>query len=323
MVSVACVGLATLDLVFGVSSLPQVAKKFYATRLTSVCGGPAANAAITMARLGGTARFIGCLGDDRAGRQIADDLESAGVNLEHVKTVRGATSSTSAVIVDAAGERLILNFSDPRLLLDLANSDPAFDDCQAVLSDSKWLTAAHEALLAAKKAGIPGVLDYDSTSSAIQDRSDVDALAMASHIIFSAPALMERTGTRDVVQGLNQVAGETEAWLAVTLGGEGVIWLNDMDAQHLPAFEVSVIETLGAGDVFHGAFTLELARGKSETEAVNTASAASAIRCTRVGGPDAIPTSIELQFFMEKNASKELHVTTVKEYKPRNGPLSH
>jgi sulfofructose kinase len=101
--------------------------------------------------------------------------------------------------------------------------------------------------------------------------------------------------TPDIAEGLGRMREQTGAWLAVTCGGEGVYWLDDGQVRHLPAFEVEVVDTLAAGDVFHGALALALAERRPIEAALPFAAAAAAIKCTRFGGRDGIPNRAEVE----------------------------
>ncbi len=294
MTRVACVGLAVLDLVFEVPTLPSGPGKNFARDLRHVGGGPAANGAVTVARLGGTATFVGAVGDDLTGTRIADDLTAAGIDTSNLEVVAGTTSPTSAVMVDAVGERMIVNHLDPSLHAGATADAAAFRGADAVLADLRWPAGARVGLEAAAAARIPGVLDYDLTTPI----DDAPLLAAASHIAFAAPALEARSGASDPADGLARMAERTDAWLAVTVGAHGVYWLDDGTVRHLPAFDVEVVDTLGAGDVFHGALALSLANGRPPGDAVHEASAAAALKCTRPGGRAGIPDADALTTFL-------------------------
>jgi sulfofructose kinase len=94
------------------------------------------------------------------------------------------------------------------------------------------------------------------------------------------------------------MAAVTDAWLAVTAGADGVYWLDGDVLRHDLAFDVRVVDTLGAGDVFHGALALSLGRGQSPDDAVRFASAAAALKCTRPGGRVGIPDADALTTFL-------------------------
>jgi sulfofructose kinase len=92
----------------------------------------------------------------------------------------------------------------------------------------------------------------------------------------------------------------TGARLACTSGGDGVFWLDGEEMRHLPAFPVEAVDTLGAGDVFHGALALALGEGQGEEEALRFASAAAALKCTAFGGGSVSPTRAAVRAFLER-----------------------
>ena len=298
MSSVVCVGTATVDYAFAVESLPVSPGKHFAERLEIVGGGPAANAAVTVVSLGGTAALVGRVGDDLNARVILEGLSAAGVDTSRVVRMPGLTSPVSAVLIDQDAERVIVNHRDERLHeappTEVAGAVAGAD---VVLADMRWPEGSQAALEVAAAAGVPGVLDYDS-HTATEGES---VIAAASHVIFSAPALATLADTDDPEGGLQTVSGFTNSWLAVTLGAEGVIWLDGAKVQHVPALEIDAVDTLGAGDVFHGAFALALAEGRGIREAIRRSSAAAAIKCTRFGGRAGIPSRHEVESFLREN----------------------
>lgn len=296
MTTVTCVGLAVLDLVFGVDARPDRGRKTFANSMTVIGGGPAANASVAVARLDGNARFLGRLGDDLIGNLIIDDFTKWGVDASEVRRIRSVPSPVSSIVVEADGERTIVNHSDPMLFApddvivadDLIGSD-------AVLGDLLWPTGAISAMRAARAVGIPGVLDFDEAP-----RGPIDLmLTTPTHIIFSAPALASVSGELDPGKGLKIVRSRTDSWIAVTLGSDGVLWLDEADdLRTTPAFDVDAIDTLGAGDVFHGAFALGLAEKRPIEEVIRRASAVAALKCTRFGGRAGIPCAEDVDEFL-------------------------
>lgn len=298
MTLVSCVGLAVHDIIFTVPRLPAGPGKTHATDRTEAGGGPAANAAAAIETLGGRARFIGVLGDDLIGDEIVGDLGGRGVDTTRIRRVPGRRSPVSSISVDGDGERTIVNHADVALFA--AASVPSDDDLRgssAVLVDVRWPAGAETALRWARESSVPGVIDYD-----LGGENGRDLLQLASHVVFSAGALRLHTGTEDPTEALIRARKSTDAWLAVTLGDTGARWLGHNRAVHeVPPFTVDVVDTTGAGDVYHGVFTLELARGLDEPMAMRTASAAAALSCTRMGGRDGVPTRYELEAFLEKS----------------------
>jgi sulfofructose kinase len=294
MPTVLCVGHAVQDFVFTVPVLPDRGAKYRATRFESVGGGPAATAAVTVSRLGGRALLAARVGDDAAAGMIVAELEGYGVDCAHVRRCAGSASSVSAVIVDARGERMIVNHLDPSMPVDATwlQSAGSFG-AHVVLADTRWPEGAFTALVAARAAGLPAVLDADRPVPA-----DGALLRAATHVAFSSDALADLTGIGDVRLALAEVARGLPGWCCVTAGGDGVYSYVQGEMRHDPAFDVPVVDTLGAGDVWHGAFALALAEGRIETEAVRFASAAAALKVQRSGGRAGVPTRVELDDFL-------------------------
>jgi sulfofructose kinase len=294
MPTVLCVGHAVQDFVFTVSMLPHRGEKYRATSFTSVGGGPAATAAVAVARLGGRALLAARVGADAAADMIVAELRNHGVDCGHVRRFAGCSSSVSAVIVDADGERMIVNNLDPSLPADAAwLPSPATAGAQAVLADTRWPEGALAALQAARSAGLPGVLDADRPIPA-----DGELLRTATHVAFSSDALADYTGIADPPRALAQVAPSLPGWCCVTAGGAGVYAIGNGQARHHRAFDVPVVDTLGAGDVWHGAFALALAEGRGEDAAVRFASAAAALKVQRAGGRAGAPARAEVDAFL-------------------------
>jgi len=294
MPTVLCVGHAVQDFVFTVPTLPTRGEKYRATGFTSVGGGPAATAAVAIARLGGRALLAARLGADAAADMIVGELTGHGVDCTHVRRFAGCGSSVSAVIVDANGERMIVNNLDPSIPTDPGwLPSPAAVGAQATLADTRWPEGALAALQAARAAGMPAVLDADRPIPA-----DGALLRAATHVAFSSDALADYTGIADPQRALAHVAPSLPGWCCVTAGGAGVYAIGDGQARHSAAFDVPVVDTLGAGDVWHGAFALALAEGRGEDAAVRFASAAAALKVQRAGGRAGAPTRNELDAFL-------------------------
>ena len=99
-----------------------------------------------------------------------------------------------------------------------------------------------------------------------------------------------------------RLAQAITGFLAVTDGPEGVYWLDDGEVRHVAAFKVEAVDTLGAGDTFHGAFTLRAWRRRDDVvDIMRFAGAAAAIKCTRFGGGGARPTRAEVEEFLKRN----------------------
>jgi sulfofructose kinase len=313
MATVLCSGIAVLDFVYGVAAMPTKPEKHRASALEVVGGGIAANAAVAIARLGGAASLMTRLGDDATGDAIRAELTAEGVDLSLSPAIAGRRSPNSAILVDPAGERLIVSYADPdmparpdwlpaALPAGVGAGAGADAGVGAVLCDTRWEEAAAHLFALARAAGIPAVLDGDRKPLI------ADNLALPTHIAFSEQGLTELTGLADPAAALRRFAeSQSEgqsgrpAWLAVTCGAGGVFIWDRGRTSHVPAFAVTAVDTLGAGDVWHGAFTLALAEGQAETAAVRFANAAAAIKCTRFGGRKGAPTRAEVDAFLRSH----------------------
>ena len=298
---VVCTGIAVLDAVFRVAQFPVPEAKTQASEFMIISGGCAANAAVAIARLGGRARFAGPLGGPAGEEAIGDRIIAALIG-EHVDCawcprVPGVASSMSAICVDPRGERAIVNYRDDRLAA-ARPSDPAaiVATAVAVLADNRFPEFALPICAAARARGIPVVLDADKPTRV----TDI-LLGTASHVVFSAEGLRATAGTHDLGMGLERIAAASRSFLAVTDGANGVLWLEPGTpgkTRRMPAFPVEPVDTLAAGDVFHGAFVLALAEGRAEADAIRFAAGAAAIKCTRFGGITGAPARAEVAAFL-------------------------
>ncbi|EAX6198410.1 sugar kinase [Salmonella enterica] len=294
MVRIACVGITVMDRIYYVEGLPTEGGKYVAKRYTEVGGGPAATAAVAAAKLGAQVDFIGRVGDDDTGNSLLAELESLGVNTRYTRCYTQAMSSQSAIMVDAKGERIIVNYPSPDLLPDADwLNDIDFSQWDVVLADVRWHDGAKQAFTLARQAGVMTVLDGDITP---QDISEL--VALSDHAAFSEPGLARLTGMSEAIDALKKAQMLTNGHVYVTRGSEGCNWLEKAAVRHQPGFTVEVVDTTGAGDVFHGALAFGLASGYAIEEAVRFASGVAALKCTRPGGRAGIPDCEQTRSFL-------------------------
>lgn len=295
-----CLGLSALDYIWQADRLPGAdLAKVRARDLLVTGGGMAATAAVTVARLGGRAAFWGRAGDDPAGHLLREELETQGVDIGRFRLFPGARSSVSGVFVDARGERHIANFRGADLP-DGADWLPLDEIMQAdaVLADPRWPEGAAAAFAAARNYGIPTVLDADVADAEVFER----LLPLTDHAIFSTPALAGFAGS-DIDAALSEISDRFGcAVSAVTKGDHGFAWRSEGSLKERPAFKVEVVDTTGAGDVFHGAYAFAIARGLMVEAAMAFASAAAALKCTKPDGRSGIPTFDEITAFQRTHS---------------------
>ncbi|MGL9620253.1 sugar kinase [Bradyrhizobium sp. U531] len=289
-----CIGIPVRDLTFRVEAVPARGSKANASHLAEICGGNALNAAIAIARLGGRVAFAGPMGDARetSSSFILERMAAEGIDTSHIVRMPDVSTPVSAIIIDATGERTLTIFRDPALwTVALPDADELLADCGALLVESRCAAFATGLCAEARQRGIPVIVGVDRAMS-LQD----GLLMAGSHLLFASEQVQETSGVTEDGEALRLLAKVTPAFLAATRGPDGTIWLNETgELEETAAFPVAAVDTLGAGDVFHGAFALRLAEGAGVREALRFAAAAAALKCTRHGGGQAAPQRIEVE----------------------------
>jgi sugar/nucleoside kinase (ribokinase family) len=262
------VGLCTVDVVQRVQTLPAPGEKVQSLSVEVAAGGPAANAAVAIAALGGRVRLSTVLGAHPLARLAAEDLSSCGVELADALPDRLSPPAVSAVSVRTAdGERTVVSHNASGVsappTVDLSGAD-------AVLLDGHHPTLALQAAKTAQATGIPVVLDAGSWKPVL-----TELLAYVDVCACSAAFTTPKPLTNPVVIRTN--------------GPSPVTWSMGTTQGDVPAPTVIARDTSGAGDVWHGAFTLAVARqGRAPTAAelpsmIEYANRAAAIRIQHEG----------------------------------------
>jgi len=284
-----CVGALTLDTIFQMAELPAGPGKFLPLDAVENAAGMASSAATSIARLGGAVSLWASVGDDATGKRLIDEITAEGVDCSSVRIVQGARSAFATILVDQAGERVIVPRYDPALLA-VPGTIPEISPQthSAVMTDVRWPAAAAKALAAARRVGIPAILDADVAAPETLDL----LLPLATHIVASEPAAYRVTGLSEPKTAVIALAARYDAFVAVTAGADGVYWFDAQTRQvlHVTAPRVKAVDTLAAGDVFHGAFALGLVEGMAMTERMAFAATAAAIKCETFGGRRGAPT---------------------------------
>jgi sugar/nucleoside kinase (ribokinase family) len=289
-----CIGIPVRDLTFRVQGVPARGSKVHASHFEEICGGNALNAAIGIARLGGRAALCGPVGDVRetASRFIFERMAHEGIETTRLLHMPGIVTPISSILIDPTGERTIVTFRDPELWkVRLPDADTLLTDCSAILVESRCAAFCTDLCFDARRRGIPVIVDVDHAMSLREG-----LLTASSHLVFSSESLRETAGIADDGEALRKIAELTPAFLAGTRGPRGTIWLDGQQTlRETPAFPVHTVDTLGAGDVFHGAFALAITEKQELRQALRFASAAAALKCTRFGGALGAPQRIEVE----------------------------
>ena len=289
-------GLNTTDLLAVVTEYPLAGTKGPVRDLTILPGGQAATAMTAVSRLGWSARYIGCFGDDPNGRLGRETLENAGIDVAACKTAAGTTNALSLILVDeGSGQRTVPWSRHPGLRL--GPKDVPFDAVRSgrvLLVDCHETAAATAATRHARAASIPTMIDVERV------RPGIEELLSQIDIIITAQDFPEAlTGIGDLGRALREIRHAFGATMVcTTLGEEGSLALVDGAEIRTPGYAVPVVDTTGAGDVFRGAFLAGWFQGGPHAEAEDVlryANAAAALKCRALGAQAGIPTAAEVE----------------------------
>jgi len=282
--TVCCVGVATLDRIAIVDRVPGSDERTVAEPFVVSGGGPAATAAVTLARLGIDVAFCGVVGDDEAGASVRDGLAVEGVDVTALQMRPGARTPESMILVErGTGARTII--TTPSIA----------PDAESVPLDVAWLHA--------DQTGYAAVRDARGPRISIDGGNDIADLRLAGVALYAPtlPALRARFGDEDEEALLTAAAAGAETVVA-TDGGDGAIVLASGAITRVPAVEVDVVSTMGAGDVFHGALLAGIVSGLDPVESARRAAFVAARSCTALDGRSGIPTLAEVDDAMNASA---------------------
>lgn len=286
------IGMSTLDVLIRLKEMPtwENGARFSAFGLDG--GGPVATAMVAAARLGARAAYVGVAGSDIAGQLKVRFLQENGLDLGHLIVREVPERSVIIVYVqEGTGERV---FSGPA---DAHGKPLAPDDL-----DRDWILSADylhldghhgEAALAAAQwmqaAGKTVVFDGGRTRGAVSPLSR-EIIRHVDVLICGEGYTTALTGEQDLWRSAEGALALGPRVVVQTLGAAGSFTLTEEERFHTPAFVVDVVDTTGAGDVFHGAYIVGLLQGWDLRATALFSSAVSAIKCTQLGGRAGIPT---------------------------------
>jgi len=280
-------GQACVDYVGRVPAYPVEDSKIELEGLFISCGGPAATALVTLAKLGVPTSFLGSISDDPFGIQIADSLEKEGVNISFLKITPGRSSQFAFIVVTMGeGKRTIFwNRSSAPALTPKEVSLDRFPSARILHLDGLMLDAGKEAAEQAKNREMTVVMDAGTLREGTLDLvSRVDVL-IASEPFADALVGVEAPRQK-ALEGLRELGPRQ---VVITLGAKGSVGLDRSGIVRQDAFPVVSKDTTGAGDVYHGAYIYGLFQGWDMAECMAFASAAAALKCMNGGGWRGIP----------------------------------
>ena len=294
-VDVVGVGLNATDTTIQITEFPAYgAKVEYDAERVSL-GGQVASTVVACQNWGLSTRYVGKLGDDEAAALHAREFLRTGVE-DHLIHVAGAASARSLILVDRYGERTVLCRRDERLMLRPEELRREWIvNARALHVDGHDTEAAIVAARWAREAGVPVVADLDELYPGVET-----LIENVDYLIVSRDFPCRLTGERRLESALREMRVRFGCALtAATLGPEGVLAWDGEQFLHAAAYRVGVVDTTGAGDIFHAGFIYGLLQGWTLERQLDFSCAAAALNCMSEGARGGIGTVAAIEALME------------------------
>ena len=287
-------GVITVDTIALVDQYPQEDERVVAKEIIRAGGGPAAVAAVALSRLGIRSAIVGTIGDDADGKEVLRIFEKEGVDTSGVSIGNTATSG-SVIVASKKNSARAISTRQP------VAQAPLNESAKKMISASEWLHVDHVGLARLNEAGITrgkgpqisfdagyGVEDFDP--SLVDLFVPTDRQMSLRYPGVSLSVALENDSTK---------AGNTVVATQGSAGSSG--YSPETGLVSASGFKVEVTSSLGAGDVFHGALIAQIIQGFELSEALRRANAVAALSCRGLDGQSMIPTTAELNAFLEAN----------------------
>ena len=300
MAEIVGVGHSCLDHICTVEHYPKEDDSTHITSISYQGGGAVATAMAAASRLGRRAAFIGNIGPDMVSREIVRLFDMDGVSTRHMVRRPDVTGLESFVMVNTPnGSRTKFPQRDTTAPIVWTDELRRVVQEAAILHlDGTHYENAVQAARIAREAGV--TVSLDGCSMQIDNEKNRRLASMADILIMNAKYPLRVSGKGGHREALLEMAAWGPRTLMCTLGGQGVLAVIGGRVEAFPAYEVDVVDTTGAGDVFHGAFLAGLLEGMDLRRNIRFAAAAAALKCTRPGGRAGIPDRETALRFMEE-----------------------
>jgi sugar/nucleoside kinase (ribokinase family) len=309
------IGLACLDILVRTSELPTWEKGVRLSQLAIEGGGPVATGLVAAQRLGAHTAMIATYGNDRLGAIKLQTLTENGVDIRHMALRPGPENQVVLVAVkEETGDRIFSGFMDSENLpITPAELDYDFVTSAKLLHlDGCNPDAAIEAAQWMRRLGKPVMLDGSSTTDPIPT-SMKHLVSLADVLICGAGFGSALTGEKDLLRAAEAMRKMGPGIVVQTEGKDGCYTLTREEFFHTPAFQVNVLDTTGAGDVFHGAYLVGLLHGWSPLQNALFSSAVAALKCTQLSGRRGIPNFEQTMAFLNNHGIDLIHLEKTKQ----------
>lgn len=292
------IGANVCDTLFTLPVFPKEDTKIKADKVTLSGGGPCATGLVAASKLGAECAFLGVLTDDNAGKFLKEDMERYNVSTKFIKEEKGYVSFSSCIWLseETATRTCVFYRGDvPKLVLDESRKN-AIKNAEILMIDGNEMSAAAEAVKIARENGTKVLYDAGGLYDGVEK-----LLPYTDILIPSEEFALKHTGAKTVEEASKKLM---ELYhpdvVVVTMGKNGGVIFDGRDLKHYDAFEVNVVDTNGAGDVFHGAFAFGVTMGYNYYKCCVFSSAVSALKCMGVGARKSVPTFDETMKFLKE-----------------------
>jgi len=268
-------------------------------------GGPGATAAVALARLGARVKLITPLTDDLPGRLQEKELLEAGVDLTQCPRMPGHQTAKAVILVDEIEEHRTIFWSRGNLPLMASEqvAESSLQDQDLFYHDGHEFPAALKLARLAREAGLPVVMDAGSVRE-----GSAELVAASTDVISSEIFAPELAGCADPLAALQKIQDLGPPRVAMTFGGGGMLALVDGRPLAVAAFDQPVVDTTGAGDVFHAGYAYARALGQDFEQCLRFGAATAVLKCRTWGGRPGLPDLREVQQVLEQAPSRPLDV---------------
>jgi len=288
-------GICAVDYLCIVPNYPELDEKTEATEFSIQGGGPVATALVTLARLGCRTTFIGRIGDDTNGKFVLDEFSKEGVDTSGIVIDKSARTNQAFIWIDqlTGKKSIVLNNEKTGEVkpgeIDIGHVNSA----KYLLIDGRDTEATFSMIEWAKKRGTVIVMDAGSP----RNRMD-ELLRLIDYPVVSEHFCNKYLKLSDYREAIKMFLKLGAKAAAITRGQNGCYGGDETGIYYQTAFSVNVVDTTGAGDVFHGAFIFGLINQWHLAEILKFASAVAAMKCTKIGGRLGIPNLQSVKNFL-------------------------
>lgn len=290
-------GSINMDLIATTERLPQPGETVHGDSFSTAPGGKGANQALAATRAGAVVKMAGAVGQDNFATPALELLKSAGTNLDFVKTVDGPTG-TALILVGGDAENMIAVIAGANGKVTVSDVAPLLDSMDKgdsiLLQMEIGIDAVKAALEGAHARGIRSVFNIAPMSDDVREIAPLADIIVANETEFDLLIGKGTLSAEDRIKAMRNYHQKTDRSLVITLGGDGVIAIDQGQEYSAKGLTIEPIDTVGAGDTFCGYFVQALDAGLDFDAALERAAIAGSLACLKAGAQPAIPTAADL-----------------------------